>query len=310
MRKVLTALFLLALLANESYCQCCGAGNPINTVNGESTVKKGRLRLSLDYSHSNSSRYFDGTSESDYDFPGKVGSAGYDFMLVGAGYGITSKLSLQMQIGYYLNKNEDFISDLFPDAFSRGVGDLGFSIRHVAYRNLIKEIEVTPFIGLKVPVGKFDCELNGVKLPLSMQPSSGSFKYNAGFYISWSPSDKLSLQTYNYYEYSQRIVSKNFDYKYGDLIFLSISSTFRIIKNAELGLQLGYEYKGQAKDHGSKLYGTKYNSLKITPQLYFHPSQALQLFVKADFPVWQKTDGLQMVNSWVFQAGLSYNFKL
>ena len=46
------------------------------------------------------------------------------------------------------------------------------------------------------------------------------------------------------------------------------------------------------------------------PQLYFHPSQALQLFVKADFPVWQKTDGLQMVNSWVFQAGLSYNFKL
>ena len=52
MRKVLTVLFLLAFLANESYCQCCGAGNPINTVNGESAVKKGRLRLSLDYSHS------------------------------------------------------------------------------------------------------------------------------------------------------------------------------------------------------------------------------------------------------------------
>ncbi|MGN0032392.1 MAG: hypothetical protein ACI358_01220 [Candidatus Limimorpha sp.] len=49
MRKVLTALFLLALLANESYCQCCGAGNPINTVNGESTVRRGRQRLSLDY---------------------------------------------------------------------------------------------------------------------------------------------------------------------------------------------------------------------------------------------------------------------
>ena len=72
------------------------------------------------------------------------------------------------------------------------------------------------------------------------------------------------------------------------------------------GLQTNYEHKGQAKEQGLRLEGTTYNTLKISPQIYFRPYNGWQFYINADVPVWHKTVGLQMVNSWALQTGIQY----
>lgn len=307
MKRLFLITILLGLTHNHAFAQCCGAGNPVTTVNGESTVGQGSLRVTLNYRHSLSDRYYEGSHASSFDFPGKLRQASYDFTSLAIGYGITSRLSAQAQIGYFVGKNEDYITELFPDVHATGIGDLDVTIRYTVFRKLIERIEVTPFLGVKIPVGKFDCESSGVKLPISMQPSSGSFKYTAGAYASWAPRTRFSLYTYDYYEYAQRIRSKMFDYQYGPLTYLNMGGTFRIVPKFDVGLQVSYERKGQAKEHGVRLEGTIYNTLKLSPQFYFRPYRGWQFFVNADVPVWHKTDGLQMVNSWALQTGIQYN---
>mgnify|MGYP006359002375 FL=1 len=116
------------------------------------------LQIMLDYRHSESDGYYEGSVISDFDFPGKLRNAKYDFLNLGIGYGITKYLTVQAQIGYYLRKSEDFENEMFPDALATGFGDLALSVSHSVYRNAQKGIDLTPFVMVKFPVGKFDCE--------------------------------------------------------------------------------------------------------------------------------------------------------
>lgn len=292
------------------HAQCCGAGNPISSANNESSVKKNNLMISLDYRHSESNRYYEGSHTSAFDFPGKIKEAGYDFLSFGIGYGITSRLTAQLQLGYYIDKYEHYQSDMFPDVSASGFGDLSLSLNYAVYRNVRKGITINPYISLKFPIGKFDCENDGVKLPISMQPSSGSYKYAAGFFASWSANRKLRFSTDNFFEYAQRIKSRNFDYQYGSLFYVSVAGFYRIIKPLDAGIILAYETKGRAKNDNKPLFGTRYQQLKIIPSVTVNPIRNLALTLQADIPVWRKMEAIQMGNSWAIETKITYNIKL
>ena len=101
-------LFILLVMGFPGHiaAQCCGAGNPVSSANSETAVKKRSIQISLDYRHSESNRYYEGSRVSTFDFPGKIKGAGYDFMSLGVGYGILSWLSAQVRLGYYINNYE------------------------------------------------------------------------------------------------------------------------------------------------------------------------------------------------------------
>lgn len=310
--QILTILALLAVSAampQAVSAQCCGAGNPISTSQGDAVMKKGQMQIMLGYRHSASSRYYEGSRQVDVEFPGKIDHTGYDFIDLGVSYGITKRLTVGAMIGYFIDKKEDYVSEMFPDVKASGIGDLGVRAGYTVYRHVRHGIEVTPFVMVKFPVGKFDCETDGIKLPLAMQPSSGSFKYSAGVSASYNINRRFYLTTFDQFEYSQRIKSKNFDYQYGPLWNLNVAAGFRALKNLHAGLQIGYEDKGKAKDDGLTLEGSEYRLLKLTPQitgLY----KAFSLSAGVDMPVWRKVGGLQMSNGWALQLNLAYNLKL
>lgn len=314
MRQFLTTTFaLLAILfitPLDMHAQCCGAGNPVSSANSEASVKKQNLQISLDYRHSESNKYYEGSHEADFDFPGKIKGAGYDFMSIGIGYGITSRLTAQVQLGYFIDKYEHYKSDLFPDVSANGFGDLSLSLNYAVYRNVRKGVSVNPYITVKFPIGKFDCESDGVKLPISMQPSSGSYKYTAGIFASWSPLKKFYFATNDFFEYAQRIKSKNFDYQYGSLTYLSIAAYYRLAKPIDVGLNLAYETKGRAKSDDKPLFGTVYHQIKIIPAITLWPLRNMAVSIQADIPVWRKMEAIQMGNSWAIETKLSYNIKL
>ncbi|MCM1041664.1 MAG: transporter [Bacteroides sp.] len=308
--------FILSLILSAAACrapawaQCCGAGNPISSANGETAVRKGNLLVALDYRHSESNRYYEGSRVSNYDFPGKIKGAGYDFMTFGVGYGIVSWLTAQVQLGYYINKYERYNSDLFQDVAVNGIGDLSLSLDFTAYRSVGKGITVNPYIMVKFPVGKFDCEKDGVKLPISMQPSSGSYKYTAGVYLAWSPLRKFYFTTNDFFEYAQRIKSRNFDYQYGSLLYLNVAGFYRVIKQLDVGVMMAYETKGRAKSDNQPLVGTVYHQIKLIPSVAYRPIKSLTLSILADIPVWRKVEAMQIANTWAIEAKITYNIKI
>lgn len=306
---ILAVIALSVLMSTGMSAQCCGAGNPISTAQGDAVMKKGQMQVMLGYRHSSSSDYYEGSSSTDVDFPGRINHTGYDFLDLGVSYGVTKRLTVGAMIGYFIDKTEDYKSDLFTDARSSGFGDLGLRASYTVYRHVRHGIDVTPFVMVKFPIGKFDCESEGIKLPLAMQPSAGSFKYSVGLSASYNINKWLYLTTFDQFEYSQRIKSKFFDYQYGPLWNINLTVRTRAIKNLHAGIQLGYENKGKAKNDGLILDGSEYQLLKLTPQLT-GLYRDFQLSAGVDIPVWRKVGGIQMSNSWALQLNLAYNIKL
>lgn len=300
-------IIAVTLVHFDVLAQCCGAGNPISISNVDQSINRKNLQISLDYRHSAADTYYEGSEVSDFEFLGKLKKSEYDFLNFGIGYGITKRLTVQGQLGYYIQKKEDFINDFIPDAKASGLGDLALNISYVAYRNLDKGIEITPFAIVKFPIGKFDCESEGVKLPISMQPSSGSYKYSLGFSFYTNIYRKSYLTAYCLYEYAQRIISNNFNYQYGGLLYSNISTFYRATESMSFGIQLGYEFQDRAKSFDNILYGTRYSILRISPVAMFKISRQWQLSCFADFPIWRNVEGLQLSNKWAFQTRMTYN---
>ena len=309
MRNLLIILFV-AVLPLKSLAQCCGAGNPLSSADSEHHVGSGNLQLSVDYRYSESDKYYEGSHESDFDFPGRISSSGYHFLLLGANYGITDRLAMRVRMGYYFNKYEDYSDELFPDVSSKGLGDMSVGLSYVVYRHLIEGISVSPFVMFKLPVGKFDNEKDRVKLPISMQPSSGSYKYTLGLSASWSVSPRWYLTTTNYVEYSQRIKSYRFNYKYGPLLYLSMSGFFRPVKQVEVGGLLSYENRGRAEEYGVALRGTKYQQLKLAPAVAVYADAHTKVACQVEWPLWRNVESIQMANKWAVALKLMYNLKI
>lgn len=298
---------LFSLYAAQSHAQCCGAGNPISVSGTDSNLRKKHMQISVDYRHSYSDTYFEGNSRYDGSFHGMLSDASYDFMNLGIGYGITNRFTVQAQIGYYIDKQENFMQDQLPDASVSGIGDLSLSASYVAFRNPQKGIELVPFAAVKFPVGKFDCEKDGIRLPISMQPSSGSYKYSAGIYFYSNLSRKWYLTSYNLFEYAQRIKSRNFNYKYGNMTYLNGAVYYKTLQFLTVGANLSYEHMSNSKDEAGTLDGTDYHLMKVSPQLLVRPHRTVHFVLSAELPVWRNISGLQMSNKWAMQLKMVYD---
>lgn len=308
MKRLLTILLMITFFPNESHAQCCGAGNPIAMSGTDNNLKRNHMQISVDYRHSYSDTYYEGNRKFKEDFYGHLSNASYDFLNIGIAYGITKRWTIQTQLGFYISKQENFEVPLLPDAKVHGVGDLSLSTSYVAYRHPQKGIELAPFATVKFPVGKFDSENDGIKLPISMQPSSGSYKYSLGVYFYANLSKRWYITSYDLFEYAQRIISKNFNYKYGNLTYLNAAVYYKAFDFLSLGANLSYEYMSRSKDECGFLDGTSYHIMKISPQVMARPVKQLHLVVSAEIPLWRYVSGIQMSNKWALQVKLIYDF--
>lgn len=308
MKRLPGILFMALVFLHEAHAQCCGAGNPISMSGTDNNLKRNHMQISLDYRHSYSDTYYEGGRPFKEDFYGRLSDASYDFLNIGIGYGITKRWTVQMQLGYYIDKQENFENPLLQDAKVHGIGDLSLSTSYVAYSHTRKGIELAPFVTVKFPVGKFDCENDGIKLPISMQPSSGSYKYSLGVYFYANLSKRWYLTSYDLFEYAQRIVSKNFNYKYGNLTYVNAAVYYKAWDFLSVGANLSYEYMSRSKDEYGFLDGTSYHLMKIAPQILARPVKQLNLVVSAELPLWRDVSGIQMSNKWAMQIKLVYDF--
>jgi len=260
------------------------------------------FEVSLLYQHSYSSIYYEGHQKSDYKY---IDYSYFDFSSLRVSYGITNRLKMRAEIGFFFSKAQTF--DFGYDRAANGFGDLILGVQYDVYQNIPLAIDIFPSFDFTIPVGKFD-QMNGpVVLPIDIQPSSGSFKYNAGLLFSKRfLAGKVALFVSGNAEFSQRINTERTNYKYGNLYNASIYGAYTFFKHLTTAIQLRLMVRDRASDaNKEKVNATGGTYLFLTPQVRYTFFKYWSLGFLFELPIYKYVNGTQLTNDYAFSFRFS-----
>jgi hypothetical protein len=284
--------------------QCCSAGNPF--FYGElSSLSKKNLQLVTGYKYGTAIRYFSGSDPIDIKF---VDQAWFNYLTFQVIYGLTERLTIQGDIGYFMNKTETYLKEDWATSKGFGMGDANITFKYLAYSNFKKHIQIVPAIGVTLPVGVFDQEVNHVKLPITVQPSSGSFKYQVSlFIIKGTKNSKFNFTLFGMYEYAQLINSGNFYYKYGNQLLFSFLTSYNLTRKLSFALELRNENRARAiRNDDQTVESSGFSLIYLIPHLSWAFYNNWFIAVNSDIPVYKYYNGIQLSHAFSVSVRLSY----
>ncbi len=296
-----TFTLFIIFSANNLYAQCCGAGNPIGGFGDMNEIPAKTLILSPVYRYSYSDQYYSGSEKSAFS-PDEMN---YNFASIDFLYGISYRLSVKGQVGYFFNKSKIYNISGWDPLKGFGLGDAALGIKYILLNNVSRKFCVSAELGSKLPIGVFDQEVENVKLPISLQPSSGSFKYNASAITSKS-FEKFIFSFRTMVEIATRIESKNFEYKYGNLYLVSFYSAYKLSNKFNIATQMRYEYRCKAsRENNQIIESTGGQVLVLIPQLTYFMTPKIRLSIFSDIPIYRNINGTQIANKFAISFKLS-----
>jgi len=157
------------LLANKSFAQCCAQSSPMGGSSNQGVLKKGAVRASVFYTHSESVRQ---NENANYYL---ILDANFNFFGTNIAYGITDKLTLETELGYFLNKTQNY--DLQPIYTLKGYGLTNgvVSLKRILFKDTKRDFEITAGLGAKFPFNTEYQMVDGVQLPIDNQPSTCAY---------------------------------------------------------------------------------------------------------------------------------------
>lgn len=177
-------IFCLFGFISRSSAQCCSA-NPVAGSVNIGTLTKNTFRTITFYRYGSFSKYYEGSHLSDFD---SLKNANSNFIGSILAYGISHKITLEVQAGYYINKSE-VVNTQSPYTIkgwglSNGVASLKYNI----FKK--NQIELTAGAGVKFPFTKKQQEKDGVRLPHTVQSSTGALGGVGQLFLSKSWTEK------------------------------------------------------------------------------------------------------------------------
>jgi hypothetical protein len=298
------------LVAGNSSGQCCSAGNPLgsNGINDGLPVKEWQFLTS--YKHSLSKEYFHKDHQIEVPL---VEKSNYDYQSLSVAYGILKWLNVSAEIGYFYNKTQILEPGQATDEIrAHGLGDLGINIRFLPFKTLRRTSQFIISGGVRIPVGAFDEQIDGVTVPVSLQPSSGALKINASLYYSIRTSNrKFLVNSFALYEYSNTIEEGYFIYQYGDFLQLSSGLQYNLNKHFAFLLNLKYEWRGQDQRENEEIVESSGSHLILmNPQITYNFNRGWSIMLLSDLPVYKYVYGEQLTNSYAVQLSLYKRIKL
>ncbi|PKP51995.1 MAG: hypothetical protein CVT92_10925 [Bacteroidetes bacterium HGW-Bacteroidetes-1] len=299
-------LFFSLFSIKLSYAQCCAAGNPISIAPEFQQSYKDNLQISLLFRQSYSNTYYNEDEVIDIDY---VDHSGFNYLELGIEYGLLSMMSIRLETGYFLSKYEIYKNQDFEEKKAYGIADLNVETRFDLYQKPSKKIKLNGSLGMKFPVGVFDLELDNVKLPVQLQPSSGSYRYHGGLLISKGiMNNKVSIFAESRVEISQRIRSKNFDYKYGTVYVLTLGAGYKLRPNLSAFLQTRAEIRDKSQRENNQIVEASGGTiLMLVPQLSYQFMDGWNLNLAFLSPVYRHYNSIQLGNKYSFSLMIKRN---
>lgn len=331
-------VFVLGILVSDyTFSQgCCsgGSGSPIAGGVSAGVLQEGQMELGLNYQYSNSNKLYSG-GKLDTLSSNKIDNLSSNYLYAKIAYGITKKLTLSIETGYYLDRT---LVKLHPENIdntqkSSGIGDLIIFPRYDVYdkTNANYHTEITLGLGIKIPLGKcndstlvYEDPLTGQKSYTpsapTVQPTTGSTDVIFyGFALHEFKRAKFRLFANALY------VKKGWNplgEKFGDYIGVGLFTSKTFFKKLGVTLQIKGEWiapmQGVAgvglspSDNMMALYNVDLNStgskkFSFVPQISYSYKSFI-FFALTDIPLYQYMNGTQISAQYLVTTGLSYRF--
>jgi len=166
-RLLITITFFL-FSEKLSISQCCGQATPLGGVGNLGVLNKGSLQVVLFHKYSSSVNQTENN-------PYLILDANYNFVGTTISYGLSKKLTLETELGYFINKTQHYklnpVYTLKGFGLSNGVLSVKASLLATKHSNW----EIVGGLGLKFPFSTNYQMVDGVQLPIDNQTSTCAF---------------------------------------------------------------------------------------------------------------------------------------
>jgi hypothetical protein len=295
-------LLIFFLSWQWAFSQCCAPGNPVSGSEYIGTLPKKTLRTISFYRHSFSDTYYEGSEVSEY----QGTHSGYDFIGEVISYGLIKKLTVEAEIGYYIDKYQDSeVLDRFTThGFTNGILSAKYAVLKTK-----KDMELTLGAGAKFPITrKIFKDEYGVPYPQEIQPSTGAFGFvGQMFFFKGFNAKKWRLVMHARYELNGY---NSEDYRFGDALFTSVFLGWGFAKNWAATIQLRNEYRWEDWQGDTRYLVTGGEILYASPQISYTFKPRLTLSLMGDIPVYRKYNGVQLGPRYAFGISVVKDFCL
>jgi hypothetical protein len=308
--RIITGFWLFFLLSDQPLsAQCCSTGSPVGASSYVGVLNMHNIRINTYYRHSYSERYYEGSSPStDTGSMNYSKNALYSYAGLSLEYGLTHKLTVQFDMGYFFNKKVDILNPLFTDQNGRGLSNGLLLLKYGIYVNPSRLVEITGGLGLKFPFTK-QPKLNSfgnAPLTLDARPSTNAFGITATLMVSKEFSD-ITLRSFilNRYEYNFANINK---YQSGQLLITSLFVSKRVVPRLFGIVQLRNEIHGKDYQKGEEEVNTGYHLMVLTPQVSYSILGKWNLSFLYDIPIYKNYKGKQLTPQYSYAVSIAHDF--
>jgi hypothetical protein len=302
---VLQVILLSVVFSGSLLAQCCSTGSPVGASVNVGVLQKQTIRVIGFYRNSYSDTYYAGNHTTDDNTA--LSCAYYNFAGITVGYGITKRLTVEADIGYFFNKTQVFKQIDYKET-GYGVSNGDITVKYGFIEKPLKQIELMGGIGFRYPFTTTPQMIDGVQLSPDVQPSTHTFGLSGILFFS-KGFPEITLRTFTINKYDYNFPDK-FGYKYGNILMDAVFVSKKAFTNFFCILQLRSELKSQDQDDGKDREDTGYWLITVTPQVSYSIVGKWNISVLYDIPVYKNYHGKQLTPRYSFAVSLSHDINL
>ncbi len=293
-----------------SYSQCLSSVNPVGGTSNLLALQSKTIRTITFHKFTYGNQYFQENKPSDFDL---IKSAFYNYIGTILGYGITPRLTLETEAGYYINKTQQYNVEPAQKLRGYGFSDIILSARYGIYRNNHKRLYYSASAGVKIPCAGDYLIVNGVELPEELQPTIGSY----GLVLQSFLVKENSFRGLRYF-LTNRLETNHVnrkEFKLGSSFFTSFYVSKHLMFEWLRGdwttiLQIRNEIRSRNKREGDPVEASGSIVFYLSPQINFSIKETWNISLMGDFPVYQYMQGIQLGTKYGITFGLARDFRL
>jgi hypothetical protein len=192
----------------------------------------------------------------------------------------------------------------------REVGDVRLQARREVFgaRETVEhQSSVGVMLGVKLPTGRHDvANADGDLAERTLQPGSGTTDILAGLY--WH--GMAPLADVSWFARAQGVLPANTrdGFRPGRQVAADVGARYAVGRDVGLMLQANFIAKGRDSGPEAEPEDSGQRQLFLSPGISWNVGRSAQLYAFAQFPVYQRVNGVQLTADWSALAGVSWRF--
>jgi len=285
-------LWFVCLLPGKA--QCLSSANPVGGIENLMTLEKKTLRFISFYKYGQTRHYFEGNQPSDFNL---ISKAYYNYLSLMAGHGFGKRLTVEAELGYYINKSQVYNIDPPHTLTGRGFSNIKIIGKYNILQNHVKRAYYTAGIGARIPCSTTPKYVDNIELPTELQPTLGSygFIFHSAF-VKEYPASGLRIFITNRIETG--LPNKD-DYQLGTVFFNSLFISKHLMSSRLRNdwtaiFQLRNEVRMPDKISAVAKEASGSCLLYLVPQINYVHREKWNISALIDIPLYQKFRGIQL----------------